>query len=80
MSLTLAQRKALAARTGPDPAVRTDLGRFDPVSCQSMQTVHALLRTGARLVHVERGRVLLRRGSATCVVDATGRVDWREAA
>jgi hypothetical protein len=84
MSQTLAQRKALAARTARADAVaacavRPDLGRFDPVSCQAMQTVGALLRAGARLVDVQRGHVLLRRGDALCVVDAAGRLDCRPA-
>jgi len=78
MSQTLAQRKALAARAArqPDPQVRPDLGRFDPISFHAMQTVQALLRSGATLVHVERGRVLLRRQDSLCVVDSAGRVTW----
>jgi len=84
VSLTLAQRKALAERTArvdaaAASAVRPDLDRFDPVSCQAMQTVGALLRTGARLVDVQRGHVLLRRGDTLCVVDAAGRLDCRRA-
>jgi len=78
MSQTLAQRKALAARAArqPEARVRDDLGRFDPVSFHALQTVQALLRSGATLVHVERGRVLLRRQESLCVVDAAGRVTW----
>lgn len=84
MSLTLAQRKALAAHAARADAaaacaVRPHLGRFDPVSCQAMQTVRALLRAGARLVDVQRGHVLLRRDDALCVVDSAGRLDCRKA-
>ena len=84
MSLTHAQRKALAARAAradaaAAAAVRPDLDRFDPVSCQAMQTARALLRAGARLVDVQRGRVLLRIDDALCVVDPAGRLDCRRA-
>lgn len=80
MSRTLAQRKPLAAGTtracaAAAPALRPELDRFDPVSCEAMRTVHALLRAGARLVDVRRGRVLLCRDDALCVVDAAGRLD-----
>ena len=84
MSPTPAQRKALAAGTartqaGASPAARPDLDRFDPVSCEAMRTVDALLRAGARLVDVQHGHVLLRRDDALCVVDAAGRLDCRGA-
>jgi hypothetical protein len=82
VSQTLAQRKALAAgsaraREAAAEALRPELDRFDPVSCEAMRTVHALLRAGARLVDVRRGRVLLCRGEVLCIVDAAGRPDWR---
>jgi hypothetical protein len=74
MTQTLSQRKALAGR-GRSPG----LDRFDPVTAQAMQTVLALMRAGARIVHVERGRIVLRRQDSQCVVDAAGRVTWSAA-
>jgi hypothetical protein len=91
MSQTIAQRKALAARSttlAPAAAERaapreedraTGSRHFEPVSVQALRTLEAMQKMGAKLVRVERGTVLLRRGDEVGAIEASGRVRWRPA-
>lgn len=87
MSQTIAQRKALAARTAQTPTAagqgvpldepNTASRHFEPVSVRALRALQALQKTGAELIRVERGTVLLRRGGDVGAIDPSGRVRWR---